>query len=141
METLKSAKSKLAAANKEITGFIGAFVDDSSFVETDAFVCSQNDFGEMPSEGVVSGIATIDSRYVCVFATNPEVLKGSIGAVNAKKNRSHRKQCGKDGQTVDSRFGYERRAHNRRVGMFGRLCRYFQELYGSVGERSGDHRR
>ena len=85
METLKSAKSKLAAANKEITGFIGAFVDDSSFVETDAFVCSQNDFGEMPSEGVVSGIATIDSRYVCVFATNPEVLKGSIGAVNAKK--------------------------------------------------------
>ena len=85
METLKSAKSKLAAANKEITGFIGAFVDDSSFVETDAFVCSQNDFGKMPSEGVVSGIATVDSRYVCVFATNPEVLKGSIGAVNAKK--------------------------------------------------------
>ena len=32
METLKSAKSKLAAANKEITGLIGSFVDDSSFV-------------------------------------------------------------------------------------------------------------
>ena len=138
METLKSAKSKLAAANKEITGFIGAFVDDSSFVETDAFVCSQNDFGKMPSEGVVSGIATVDSRYVCVFATNPEVLKGSIGAVNAKKIV---RTVNNDGQTVDSRFGYERRAHNRRVGMFGRLCRYFQELYGSVGERSGDHRR
>lgn len=85
METLQKAKTELGTANKEIYDFINAFVDEMSFVQTDAFMCSENDFGTMPGEGVVSGFATVDGTAVCLFATNPAVLKGSIGALNAKK--------------------------------------------------------
>ncbi len=85
METLQKAKNELNTANKEIMEFINAFADDMSFVQTDAFMCSQNAFADMPGEGVVSGFASIDGTPVCLFATNPAVLKGSIGAQNAKK--------------------------------------------------------
>ena len=85
METLKNAKSALSAANKEILGFINAFVDDKSFVETDAFVCSQTELADAPGEGVVSGFASIADNGVCLFALNSKVLKGAIGELNAKK--------------------------------------------------------
>ncbi len=85
MVSLQNAKTELASANKDIMNFINAFVDELSFVQTDAFMCSQNDFAATPGEGVVSGFASVDGTPVCVFATNPAVLKGSIGALNAKK--------------------------------------------------------
>lgn len=85
MDTLREAKTKLATANKDIMGFLNAFVDEKSFVETDAFVCSKDDVSVSPGEGVVSGFATVDGVSVCLFATNPSVLKGSIGELNAKK--------------------------------------------------------
>lgn len=85
MESLQNLKKTLAAANKDIMSFINAFVDDRSFVETDAFVCSQNDIGDAPSEGVVSGFATVADVGVCLFAVNSKVLKGAIGESNAKK--------------------------------------------------------
>lgn len=85
MDTLRYAKTKLAAANKDIIGFLNAFVDEKSFVETDAFMCSKDDVSDAPGEGVVSGFATVDGVGVCVFATNPAVLKGSIGELNSKK--------------------------------------------------------
>ncbi len=85
MDTLKNVKSALAVANKDILEFINAFVDEKSFVETDAFVCSQNDVFDAPGEGVVSGFATVADSGVCLFATNPKVLKGSVGELNSKK--------------------------------------------------------
>lgn len=85
MVTLQNAKTELASANKDIIDFINAFVDEMSFVQTDAFMCSQNEFAATPGEGVVSGFASVDGTPVCLFATNPAVLKGSIGALNAKK--------------------------------------------------------
>ena len=85
METLKNAKGKLATANKEIMGFINAFVDEKSFVETDAFVCSQDDTADMPGEGVVSGFATVADTAVCLFVMNSKVLKGAVGELNSKK--------------------------------------------------------
>lgn len=85
METLKNAKSKLASVNKEILSFINAFVDSKSFVETDAFVCSQNDLGDAVGEGVVSGFASVNDVAVCLFAINSKVFKGAIGELNAKK--------------------------------------------------------
>lgn len=85
METLQNVKSKLATVNKEILSFVNAFVDEQSFVETDAFVCSQNEIGEAVGEGVVSGFASVDDTGVCVFAVNSKVMKGAIGELNAKK--------------------------------------------------------
>lgn len=85
MESLKDAKSKLAAANKDILKFIDAFVDEKSFVETDAFVCSHTDGETVPGDGVVSGYATVQNSGVCLFVINGKVLKGALGESNAKK--------------------------------------------------------
>ncbi len=85
MDTLREAKTKLTAANKDIIGFLNAFVDDKSFVETDAFMCSRDDVSLSPGEGVLSGFASIEGDGVCLFATNSAVLKGSIGELNSKK--------------------------------------------------------
>lgn len=82
METLKNAKSALAAANKNLTDFLNALVDDKSFVETDAFICSSDDAA---GDGVVSGFATVDNNPVCIFALNGKTLKGAIGEANSKK--------------------------------------------------------
>lgn len=82
MDSLQNIKKTLAAVNKNTVKFINSFVDDKSFVETDAFVTSDAD---AVGDGVVSGFATVDDVGVCLFATNPDVLKGSIGALNAKK--------------------------------------------------------
>ena len=81
MDTLQNTKSKLAAVNKELIGFLNAFVDEKSFVETDAFVCVDDD----TFEGVVSGFATVGDVPVCIFATNPKTLKGAIGERGAQK--------------------------------------------------------
>lgn len=83
METLKNAKTALAAANKNITDFLNAFVDDKSFVETDAFICSSNE--DYAGDGVVSGFATVNDTPVCIFAVNGKTMKGAIGEANSKK--------------------------------------------------------
>ena len=82
METLKNTKTKLAAVNKDIFSFINTFVDDMSFVETNAFMCS--DDGEY-GNGVVGGFASVEGKPICLFVMNSKVLKGAIGANNAKK--------------------------------------------------------
>ncbi|MDE6617489.1 MAG: hypothetical protein K2K13_00475 [Clostridiales bacterium] len=83
METLKNAKTALAAANKNLTDFLNALVDDKSFVETDAFICSLNDANV--GDGVVSGFAAVDDTPVCIFAVNGKTMKGAIGEANSKK--------------------------------------------------------
>ncbi len=85
MESLRDAKANIAAANKDVLKFLNSFIDDKSFVETDAFMSSETDLGDAPGEGVVSGFARICDTNVCIFATNPAVLKGSVGSLNAKK--------------------------------------------------------
>lgn len=85
MDSLREAKTKLAAVNKDTIAFISSFTDDKSFVETDAFVGSETDTASALGEGVVSGFATVDGRGVCVFALNSAVMKGSIGSLGAKK--------------------------------------------------------
>ncbi len=72
-------------ATKEIMKTVSSIVDADSFVETDKFIAQNTELGEAVGEGVVCGFAHISSMRVGVFATNPKVLKGSIGKANAKK--------------------------------------------------------
>lgn len=65
---------------------IAALLDEQSFVEIGAGASSF--YGEeKPGDGVVTGYGTIDGRLVYVYAQNPAVCGGSIGAMHARKIR------------------------------------------------------
>ena len=69
---------------------INMLMDDSSFVELDAFVKHRcTEFGmekeETPAEGVVTGYGTVDGRLVYVYAQDFTVSGGSLGEMHAKK--------------------------------------------------------
>ena len=82
---LKKLLDETTAKKAAVRKFIDSFIDEASFVETDVLLKTVTPIGEAAGEGVVSGFATIADTQVAVFATNPEVLKGSIGAAAAKK--------------------------------------------------------
>jgi methylmalonyl-CoA decarboxylase subunit alpha len=65
-------------------------MDDSSFVEIDAFMKHRcTEFGmekeETPAEGVVTGYGTVDGRLVYIYAQDFTVNGGSLGEMHAKK--------------------------------------------------------
>jgi methylmalonyl-CoA decarboxylase alpha subunit len=69
---------------------INMLMDDSSFVELDAFVKHRcTEFGmekeETPAEGVVTGYGTVDGRLVYIYAQDFTVSGGSLGEMHAKK--------------------------------------------------------
>ena len=69
---------------------IEALVDKDSFQELDLFVKHQcHDFGmekkEMAADGVVTGMARIDDRPICIFAQDFSVAGGSLGLAHARK--------------------------------------------------------
>jgi methylmalonyl-CoA decarboxylase alpha subunit len=69
---------------------IVALLDESSFVELDAFVEHRcTNFGmeniEAPGEGVVTGYGTIDGRLIYIFAQDFTVMGGSLGEMHAQK--------------------------------------------------------
>ena len=71
--------------DKDTLSFINGFVDSGSFMETDTLISSVSPLGDAIGEGVVSGFACINGIQTAVFATNPAVLKGSIGVGAANK--------------------------------------------------------
>jgi methylmalonyl-CoA decarboxylase subunit alpha len=69
---------------------INMLMDDSSFVEIDAFMKHRcTEFGmekeETPAEGVVTGYGTVDGRLVYIYAQDFTVNGGSLGEMHAKK--------------------------------------------------------
>lgn len=69
---------------------IAYFLDEGSFVETDAFMKHRStDLGmeavEAPGEGVVTGYGTVDGRLVFVYSQDFTVLGGSLGEMHALK--------------------------------------------------------
>lgn len=86
-EILQSNLKAIAKATKGIKAFIGKFIDEDTFVETDVFSAGKSflDAQEALGEGVVTGYATIKNTPVNIFAQNHEVLKGSFGESHAKK--------------------------------------------------------
>ncbi|MDD4003549.1 MAG: hypothetical protein PHE12_05055, partial [Clostridia bacterium] len=59
---LKQRKEQLFSKSAEIRNFINGFIDQKSFIETDAFTFGKGDLFKTESygEGVVTGNATID---------------------------------------------------------------------------------
>ena len=75
---------KLARQNKLfVRDRIALLLDDDSFVE-DALLANAL-AGDLPADGVVTGVGRIDGRPVCVMANDPTVKAGSWGARTVEK--------------------------------------------------------
>jgi methylmalonyl-CoA decarboxylase subunit alpha len=76
--TANAAKGKLFARER-----IGRLVDEGSFVEDGLYA---NALAEgLPADGVITGVATIDGRRVCLMANDSTVKAGSWGARTVEK--------------------------------------------------------
>jgi propionyl-CoA carboxylase beta chain len=95
-EAMRGAGSERAVARQHEMGKmtarerIEAFLDEGSFVETDALARHRaRDFGvdrNRPfGDGVITGYGTVDGRPVCVFSQDATVFGGSLGEVYGEK--------------------------------------------------------
>ncbi|MDY7088114.1 MAG: acyl-CoA carboxylase subunit beta [Actinomycetota bacterium] len=73
-----AAKGKLFARER-----IGLLVDEGSFVEDGLYANSLAD--GLPADGVITGIARVDGREVCLMANDSTVKAGSWGARTVEK--------------------------------------------------------
>ena len=73
-----AAKGKLFARER-----IARLVDDGSFVEDGLFANALAD--GLPADGVITGVATVDGRRVCLMANDSTVKAGSWGARTVEK--------------------------------------------------------
>ncbi|HYD08732.1 MAG TPA: acyl-CoA carboxylase subunit beta, partial [Acidimicrobiales bacterium] len=81
---LATGGEKLAAAGKLfVRDRIALLVDEGSFVE-DGLLANAS-ASDLPADGVVTGVATVDGRHVCVMANDPTVKAGSWGARTVEK--------------------------------------------------------
>src|SRR5688500_7977279 len=81
---LATGAEKLARQGKLfVRDRIDLLVDEGSFME-DALLANAS-AGDLPADGVVTGIATVDGRPVCVMANDPTVKAGSWGARTVEK--------------------------------------------------------
>ncbi len=87
IDLLRKRREKLLACGSEIRKQISSLVDESSFIELDAYSFSHNDFydEDAAGEGVVTGYATVDDTPVYVIAQNVKVLSGGVSTANCKK--------------------------------------------------------
>ena len=81
---LHKEAEKLAAQHKQfVRDRLARLLDDGSFVE-DALLANAL-AGDLPADGVVTGVGRIDGRPVCVMANDPTVKAGSWGARTVEK--------------------------------------------------------
>ncbi len=73
-----TAKAKLFARER-----IRLLVDADSFVEDGAFANAEA--GDLPADGVITGIATLEGRPVAIMANDSTVKAGSWGARTVEK--------------------------------------------------------
>jgi acetyl-CoA carboxylase carboxyltransferase component len=75
---------KLARQNKLfVRDRLALLLDEGSFVEDGLLANALA--GDLPADGVVTGIGTVDGRPVCVMANDPTVKAGSWGARTVEK--------------------------------------------------------
>jgi acetyl-CoA carboxylase carboxyltransferase component len=81
---LAKGAGKLAEQNKLfVRDRIALLVDEGSFIE-DALLANAS-ASDLPADGVVTGVGTVDGRPVCVMANDPTVKAGSWGARTVEK--------------------------------------------------------
>jgi len=81
---LHSQGEKLAAQGKLfVRDRLDLLLDDGSFVEDG--LLANTVATDLPADGVVTGIGTVDGRAVCVVANDPTVKAGSWGARTVEK--------------------------------------------------------
>lgn len=81
---LASGAAKLAEQGKLfVRDRLDLLLDPGSFVEDGLLANSLAD--DLPADGVVTGIGTVDGRPVCVMANDPTVKAGSWGARTVEK--------------------------------------------------------
>ena len=81
---LDKERDKLARQNKLfVRDRLALLLDEGSFVEDGLLANSLA--GDLPADGVVTGVGTIDGRPVCVMANDPTVKAGSWGARTVEK--------------------------------------------------------
>src|SRR5262245_37590203 len=81
---LEQGGAKLAAQGKLfVRDRLALLLDPDSFVE-DALLANAV-AGDLPADGVVTGIGRIEGRPVCVMANDPTVKAGSWGARTVEK--------------------------------------------------------
>jgi acetyl-CoA carboxylase carboxyltransferase component len=85
MKSVKELDKLIEAASAGVMETIRILIDPDSLVETDKYITAETDFGTAPGEGVVAGMAAVGGADIGIFAVNPAVLKGGIGAAGAKK--------------------------------------------------------
>ena len=69
---------------------IDGILDPGSFNEYDMFIeAANNDLGmnknQVPGDGVITGMGTIEGHPVCIYAQDFTVVGGSLGYMHAKK--------------------------------------------------------
>ncbi|MGK2948275.1 MAG: acyl-CoA carboxylase subunit beta [Acidimicrobiales bacterium] len=81
---LEKGAEKLAAQGKLfVRDRLALLLDDGSFVE-DALLANTM-AADLPADGVVTGVGTVEGRPVCVMANDPTVKAGSWGARTVEK--------------------------------------------------------
>jgi methylmalonyl-CoA decarboxylase subunit alpha len=83
---LRTGAAKLEAQRKLfVRDRLALLLDEGSFVEDGLLANAAAPGGDLPADGVVTGVGTVDGRPVCVMANDPTVKAGSWGARTVEK--------------------------------------------------------
>ncbi len=132
---LEKLFEETAAAKADARKRIDALIDGQSFVETDVLIRTETPLGAAAGEGVVGGFASIDGLRVVVFATNPAVLKGSIGGKAADKIvrlTENAVRCGAPVVALFDTSGARFAEGTEAVSGYARILGAFADAYGQV---------
>ncbi len=134
-EKLTAAENQLEKAAESVIKLIGKITDEQSFVECDRFIYSDSSLGACVGEGVVSGFASVNGENVALFATNPAVLKGSIGRRGAEKIAKTVNNAVKTGSPVIGIFDTSGARFSEGIEAlegYGKIIKAFSDAYGAV---------
>ena len=83
---LDAQREKLAGQGKLfVRDRLALLLDEDSFVEDALLANAMAPTGDLPADGVVTGVGRVDGRPVCVMANDPTVKAGSWGARTVEK--------------------------------------------------------